>query len=276
MSLKAISHNKVFPLLALDHRGSLKKLLKTQNDSDVIRWKEKVLEYLLPHTPAVLLDVNYGLTAYRHINMTKSYLLAIEKSGYQGNDEIGRKTKLKYTAKQLKELGAEAVKLLIYYNPYNKNSTHQNKIIKEVSLECEREKIPFLLEIVTYNNKGERKTKNDLVIDSLKKIMALGVKVDVYKLEFPGKVNQKKSASVCAEITKMLGKTPWILLSAGADYEVFKEEVKIATLNGAKGFLAGRALWQDFADYGDLENFLRKVAVKRLAEISSIAKRNVK
>ena len=276
MSLKDISQGGVFPLLALDHRGSIKRLLKTKKDSDVVEWKSSVLEYLMHHAPAVLLDVDYGLTAYRNIKITKPYLLAIEESGYSGDDDKGRKTKLKYTAKKLKELGASAVKLLIYYNPYNKSASYQNKIIKEVSKQCEEVGIPFLLEIVTYNNKGERKSKEVLVMDSLNKILELDVSVDVFKLEFPGKVSNKKSAELCREITDLLGETPWILLSAGADYEVFKSQVEVATLHGAKGFLAGRALWQDFTEYKDLEKFLKTKAVKRLSEISGIAKRNIK
>ncbi len=38
---------------------------------------------------------------------------------------------------------------------------------------------------------------------------------------------------------------PWILLSAGVDFDEFAIQVRIACTAGASGFLAGRAVWQD-------------------------------
>jgi len=47
----------------------------------------------------------------------------------------------------------------------------------------------------------------------------------------------------------MLSQIPWILLSRGADYTLFKEQLLIASDNGCWGFLAGRSLWQDYFSF---------------------------
>src|SRR5213594_1875657 len=40
-------------------------------------------------------------------------------------------------------------------------------------------------------------------------------------------------------------KVPWVVLSAGADFNVFRGLVEVACHGGASGFLAGRAIWKD-------------------------------
>src|SRR5437667_377546 len=40
-------------------------------------------------------------------------------------------------------------------------------------------------------------------------------------------------------------KVPWVVLSAGADFNVFRGLVELACRGGASGFLAGRAIWKD-------------------------------
>lgn len=257
----------VYALLALDHRGSLKSLIKTTGKKKLVEWKRTVLENVAGEASGVLVDADYGLPAYRAAEIERPLLLAIEKSGYKGGDKE-RKTELQFTAKKLNGLGAEAVKLLVYYNPKLKAAEHQEKIIKKVARECEREEVPFLLEIVTYAG-GKRMKKEEMVLESLKRVQDLGVRVDIYKLEYPGSVEG------CRKITAMLKGTPWILLSAGVDYKIFKKQVETATANGAEGFLAGRALWQDGARKKDLDKFMMTVAAKRLREITRIAENNL-
>jgi len=263
----------LFLMVALDHRGSLKKMIGENWEEKIIEWKKNAIEILGPLSSAILIDPEWGLEAFSKVGLEKPYLLSAEKSGYK-ETEGGRETEIKYPAKKLKEMGAEGVKLLIYYNPQTPIATKQKKLIVKMAQDCEKNDISFLLEIITYDFGKENKHKGILVVDSVKDIFSLGVKIDIFKIEFPGKIDSEGAkdlaSNFCKEITEILGKTPWILLSAGDDFEDFKEKVKLAIKNGAKGFLAGRSLWKDFVNYKEEEwkKFFKDKSLKRLKEIS--------
>ena len=90
------------------------------------------------------------------------------------------------------------------------------------------------------------------------------------KLEFPG------SAAACQEVTRMLGETPWILLTKGDTYEGFVAGLKEAFANGSRGFLAGRSIWQDFAQLPQEQwkQFFATIAVERFKKICDIGLAN--
>ena len=61
---------------------------------------------------------------------------------------------------------------------------------------------------------------------------------------------------------------PWVLLSAGAAFEVFERRVERALDDGgAVGLIAGRALWQDAVGAADLAAALRAGARPRLERL---------
>ena len=78
----------------------------------------------------------------------------------------------------------------------------------------------------------------------------------------------------CRELDKA-SRLPWVLLSAGVNFKLFKKEVTIASRAGASGFLAGRALWQESAKSGSREermDFFKHTAAPRLKELAGIAR----
>jgi tagatose 1,6-diphosphate aldolase len=66
------------------------------------------------------------------------------------------------------------------------------------------------------------------------------------------------------------------LLSAGVDYDTFKLQTTIACENGASGFLAGRAIWQEAPGLpqDEQDGFLESTAVQRLNELTGIANKS--
>jgi tagatose 1,6-diphosphate aldolase len=113
-----------------------------------------------------------------------------------------------------------------------------------------------------------------MVIDTARVLCPLGL--DVLKSEFPDDPDFEKDEAAmarhCQELTEAAG-IPWVLLSAGVDYDTFKLQTTIACENGASGFLAGRAIWQEAPGMPDKERakFLKKTAVGRLKELAGIA-----
>ncbi len=278
MNLSQFTKNNCYLMLALDHRESFKKIISQNQSLNIkkevlIERKKEIIKVLFPYFSSLLIDVDYGLPAYLSLKIKKPYLLAIEKSGYVEKDN-DRLTKLEYSVSKIKKLGASGVKLLIYFNPFSKWCLDQLRLAGNVLKESRNHNLPLFLEIVTYHNeKSIIKHKVNLVIESVKKFLSFGIRPAVFKLEHPG-----DSVSVQL-LGKILKGIDWILLSRGENFSIFKHQLTNAVLNGAKGFLAGRSLWQEIGNYEkkqDRIKFLETIVVKRFKEISEIVKENIK
>lgn len=226
-----------FLMLALDHRGSIKKLMNPQDpdsitDEEVIDLKNEIIESVKNEFSALLIDEVWGLEACHEVCRVKPFLLPLERSGYdEQNGE--RLTELEYSVEKIKEMGASGAKLLLYFNPKANSTDKQLETAKLVMEDCRNNDFPLFLEIVTYGE-GE-----GLVAESVKKFQEEGIVPSVWKLEYPG------SEEKCQEITDLVGDTPWILLTGGQTFDEFTPELETAVKVGASGFLAGRALWQE-------------------------------
>lgn len=276
MNLAQFTSDGKFLMLALDHRQSIRKMLNPQNPDAVpaetiIKLKSEIIDALRDQISGLLIDQEFGLPAYKE--WTKPFLLPLEKTGYidQNGERI---TELEYTVSQVKEMGASGAKLLVYFNPNVPSSKLQLETARKVIADCKTHDFPLFLEIVTYPTPGvssqfhPRGVKESLILDSVDMFVDNGVVPDVFKLEYPG------DALSCSEITRMLGQTPWILLTGGNALDVFKEHLSVAMKVGAKGFLAGRALWQELPTLigAAREEFLTKTLPTRFRTISEIAK----
>lgn len=257
-------------MLALDHRGSFKKFVNKSNpesvsDAEMIKVKKMIIDAVAEDMSGVLVDPEWGLPAYD--NRVKPYLLCTEKTGYVETDG-DRTTEIEYSPADLKKMGASGIKLLLYMNPEAANCQVQMATAAKMLEESHAVGLPLFLEFVTYGNEVIGKPRSEWIIRSVKMFLDAGIVADVFKLEYPG------DADSCAQITNMLVDTPWILLTRGEPYEVFVEQLKIAVANGAIGFLAGRAVWQEIADYADDEGrakYLREESAVRFREICRIA-----
>src|ERR1700727_1283288 len=132
--LKAVSDDRgVIAAAAMDQRGSLKKSLAEEKgvaelpDSALIEFKELVTEVLTKHASAILLHPECGLPASKKRN-GKGLLLAYEKPGSDSNTP-GRLPDLLdlWSVRRLKEAGADCIKILLYYTPYEKSSVNDLK-----------------------------------------------------------------------------------------------------------------------------------------------------
>jgi len=122
--MKAVSDSRgVIAAAAMDQRGSLKKALEKErggaiSDADMQEFKIVVTEVLTEHASAILLDPEWGLPAAKRRKKNAGLLLAYEKTGYDKTGP-GRLPDLldEWSARRLKEAGADCVKILLYYTP---------------------------------------------------------------------------------------------------------------------------------------------------------------
>lgn len=262
-------------MLALDHRGSFKKLVdpmhpETVTDQQAITIKKEIIDALYDQFSALLVDVDTGLQSYRRhfahwVGAGKPYLLAIEKTGYedQGGERV---TELLYSVKELKEQGAAGIKMLLFFHPHAKTAHRQIDLAQRVLYECKKHNLPFFIEPLTYPIENDANIKPDIVVEMVEMLLKAEVLADVYKIEFPG------DAPSCTEITHLLKKTPWILLTKGDDYDKFVSGLQVAAAHGCRGFLAGRSLWQDFNKYPESKRleFFNTTVKERFKKICEI------
>src|SRR6202166_3524402 len=162
---KLSNKDGIIAAAAMDQRGSLQKSLATAKgvDQKAITWdmmsefKTAVTRILTPHASAILLDPEYGLPAAKARSSNAGLLLAYEESGYD-NTKPGRLPDLlpHVSAKRIVDWGADAVKILIYYSPFDEAGVNDIKhaFIERIGAECEYLEIPFFLEFVGYDPKG--------------------------------------------------------------------------------------------------------------------------
>lgn len=139
-SLEKISDkNGVISALAFDQRGALKRLMAQYQDTEptVAQMEElKVLvaDELTKYASSMLLDPEYGLPATKALDKEAGLLLAYEKTGYDTSSTKRLPDCLDvWSAKRIKEQGADAVKFLLYYDVDSSDELNQqNKLILNV------------------------------------------------------------------------------------------------------------------------------------------------
>ncbi len=311
--LNALSNDKgVIAAAAMDQRGSLRKSVAKAksvpenqvSDEMMSEFKIAVSKILTPHASAILLDPEFGLPAAKARSRNAGLLLAYEESGYD-NTKPGRLPDLlpHLSAKRIKELGADAVKILIYYSPFEKAEVNDIKhaFIERIGAECEYHQIPFFLEFVGYDPAGGdekgfeyAKKKPEVVIKSMQEFGKPQYNVDVLKVEVPVNAEFVAGSSVfkgqaaysrqealeyyrkAAEVAEK----PFIYLSAGVSNPQFVESLNMAAEAGTdySGVLCGRATWKDgvpvYAKQGvkALEDWLSKEGVENIRAVNEAIK----
>jgi tagatose 1,6-diphosphate aldolase len=307
--LKALStKNAIIAAAAMDQRGSLKKAIASAKGVDqkaitsemMSEFKTAVVRVLTPHASAILLDPEYGLDAAKARASNAGLLLAYEESGYD-NTKPGRLPDLlpEVSVKRIVDWGADAVKILIYYTPFDDLQVNNIKhaFIERIGAECEFHQIPFFLEFVGYDPKGGNekglefaKHKPQIVIGSMKEFSKPQYHVDVLKVEVPinaefvegSAVFKGEKAYTRAEALEhfrnaaAVATKPFIYLSAGVGNAQFVESLHMAAEAGTdfSGVLCGRATWKDgMPIYGAkgvkaLEDWLSTEGVKNIKAVN--------
>ncbi len=150
----------VIAALAIDQRGSLKKALAALTNRaittpEIVKFKTLAAEVLTPYASAILLDPEYGLEAAKHRADRTGLLLAYELTGYDTTTR-GRLPSLypEWSVARITETGADAVKVLLYYDPDDDESinTVKHAFVERIGAECHAYDIPFFLEVVSYSD----------------------------------------------------------------------------------------------------------------------------
>jgi tagatose 1,6-diphosphate aldolase len=303
--LKAVSDSRgVIAAAAMDQRGSLKSAIAKEKGIDkkdvpaqmLEEFKIIVTRVLTPHASAIL-------PAAKARASSAGLLLAYENSGYD-NTRPGRLPDLLdiWSVRRLVAAGADAIKILLYYTPFDPPEVNDIKHawVERIGGECIASDVPFFLEFVGYVENGDEKgieyakKKPEIVSKSMEEFSKPQYAVDVLKVEVPvnmafvagSKANKGETASAAYTRDQAkehfrraaaAAKKPFIYLSAGVNNDVFAETLELAAESGVEfsGVLCGRATWKDgipvYAKQGAraLEDWLNDQGVKNINNVNS-------
>jgi tagatose 1,6-diphosphate aldolase len=307
--MKALSNERgIIAAAAMDQRGSLQKSLAAARGVDIKEitpammreFKTAVTRVLTPHASAILLDPEFGLEARKARSKSAGLLLAYELSGYD-NTRPGRLPDLlpHVSVKRIVDWGADAVKILIYYTPFEEPGINDVKhaFIERIGAECDAYDIPFFLEFVGYDPRGGdekgfeyARMKPEIVRRSMEEFTKPQYKVDVLKVEVPvnaeyvegsdvfkgQKAYSREEALRRFREAAAVATKPFIYLSAGVSNAQFTESLNMATEAGVdfSGVLCGRATWKEgipvYAKQGvgGLEEWLERNGVRNISAVN--------
>ena len=267
--------NQVIAALAIDQRGALKRLLAAAagggdfaNDI-LVDFIKVISSELTPYASSILLDAEYGVTASELRHADCGFIAAYEKTEYDASTP-GRLPDLLpiWSAKRIKELGADAVKILLYYDVDDKPEINDFKhaLVERVGSECIAEDIPYFVEILTYDASDMDVTSREYaslkphkVNGAMREFSKPRYNADVLKVEVPVNMNfvedytSEESVYTADEARAYFKEQseathlPFIYLSAGVSAKLFQETLVFSKESGStfNGVLCGRATWKD-------------------------------
>lgn len=266
-------------IVAMDQRNTLRRMLSAENrptDPEAIRsFKVDVVEALSPAANAVLLDPSFGVPAVRAANAMApgcATVVAVEpeeRGSWQGEPRASRDPER--TAAWVREIGGDAVKMLVQMRPDRPRRAGEPDLVSEVVDvvqavvdDCAAAGVPSVIETLLYPLPDEDplplRRRAELIAESARILSA--TRPDLLKLEYPG------DARGCQAVASAIS-VPWAMLSAGMPFPAFLEAVVTSREEGgACGFIAGHVYWKEAValDGAARKEFLAMTGRERLEQ----------
>ncbi len=240
-------------ILAMDQGGSLRSMLsaagRPHGDPDLRAFKVDVVAALSPLATGVLLDSEWGIPAVRAAGALAPDVGLLVSADPARRQTHGSEPRTVHDpsrgAAWAAGLGGSALKFAVRWRPDRPVADGVDlaaeafEAATAVVADCRTAGLPCVIEPLVHALPGETLTaagKEALVVESARRLAAL--QPDLLKLEWPGPAG-------CREVTRSLDGVPWALLSAGVPFETFVQHLRTAVRSGARGFIAGRAIWSE-------------------------------
>jgi len=245
--------------IAIDHRDSMRLMLERQGGEDpgidtLRSLKLALTRALAPTATVIMLDEELGGLALEvgAVPPSVALIMPLEAQGYE-TAAAGRVTTLldDFSPGIALRYAADACKLLLPYRIDEPEAAAlQEALVTSTAAACHAVGLPLVVEPVAYKRPDETidafgRAYSGLVVGSIERLRPLGV--DLLKLPFPilelAATGDAAALDACRAVDRACRDTPWVLLGAGADTELFVEQIRLAGTAGASGFLAGRGIW---------------------------------
>src|SRR4051795_11860218 len=249
--------NGTYAMVAMDQRESLRTMFRDEgfDDSDerVRMFKTAVARELAPHASGFLIEPEFAADVAPLV--PRGLILALDLLD-QERGGIVEDTRLD-EGESVPEF-VEAIKLLVIWRDDDRRAERVEMCERFVAL-ADRHGVLSVLEPVV--------REDHQIVDAAAELGP--TRPSLYKAQSPREGNV---VARCREITDALP-VPWVVLSQGVPREEFPAAVQAACEGGARGFLAGRALWTNTLEADDPTELLRSQSVPRLQELIAIVDR---
>ncbi len=249
--------NGTYAMVAMDQRESLRTMFREQGHDDseerVRRFKTAVARELAPYASGFLIEPAF-LADVRPL-VPRGLIMAVDLL-QQERGGIVEDTRLD----EIDELpdGVVALKLLVIWRDDDRRRERIEMCERFVAL-AQRHDVLSVLEPVV--------REDHQILAAARELGA--TRPSLYKAQAPRKGDVVER---CREITDALP-VPWVVLSQGVPRDEFPQAVEDACKGGARGFLAGRALWTNTLAADDPTELLRTQSVPRLQQLTEIVDR---
>jgi sulfofructosephosphate aldolase len=267
-----------FAMLAVDQREAMRNMFAEHQDEpvtdeDLRNFKLEAARILTPYASGVLIDRQFALDQAIEAGVVDANCGLIASADHfasahgelVGEVTIDREVDPhKYAA-----LGAKALKLLVLYRP-DEPAADRVEMVREFVELCKSAGLISIIEPVSRKPiSGGEFDWNAGILAAAKELGSLGA--DLYKAEVPfhGQAPEAEVRAACAELSRAID-GPWVVLSSGVPEDVFPDAVRWACLEGASGFLSGRAVWASCIGAPDVVASLSTDAVRRLQRLCAV------
>ncbi|HLS25232.1 MAG TPA: aldolase [Beutenbergiaceae bacterium] len=267
-----------FAMLAVDQREAMRNMFAEHtdepvSDAHVTAFKVDATRILSPYASAVLIDRQFGWDPVVQAGVVDEgcALIAAADHFASAHGELVGEISIDYDVDPatVRDQGARAMKLLVIYRP-DTDPGERIAMVEEFVSRCRDAGLVSIIEPVSRAPvSGARWDWDEGVLAAARELGSLGA--DLYKGEVPlrGQGPEDEIRRRCADITRAVD-SPWVVLSSGVPEDIFPSAVRLACLEGASGFLAGRAVWASSIGRDDVEADLRTAAVARLKHLGEV------
>ena len=263
-----------FAMVAMDQRESLRHMFDVAGrgrpaDDALIDFKVAVAETLGPYASGFLADRQFGFDQVRAALPDSAGLILAVDALDQADGGPVEDTDLDDAALAGIPEQVKGLKLLLIWRRDERREARVE--LASRFIEAAREKgVLSVLEPVVRAAPGETDFDPDAAIREAARELA-ALQPDLYKSQVPlaGAGDEAQQRAASAQLNEcMTG--PWVVLSQGVERDRFADAVRAACLEGASGFLAGRALWSDVVGTADVRGELRARSIDRLKALGDI------
>ncbi|WP_019179712.1 hypothetical protein [Microbacterium yannicii] len=263
-----------FAMVAMDQRESLRHMFDVAGrgrpaDDVLIDFKEAVAAELGPYASGFLADRQFGFDRVRAaLPDTTGLILAVDALDQADGGPV-EDTSLDEAALAAIPEQVDALKLLLIWRRDERREARVELASRFIEV-ARAHGVLSVLEPVVRAAPGESDFDPDAAIrEAARELSAL--RPDLYKSQVPlaGAGDEAQQRAASAELNRCIT-GPWVVLSQGVERDRFADAVRAACLEGASGFLAGRALWSDIVGSDRVRDVLRARSVDRLKALAEI------
>jgi len=276
-----------FGMLALDQRETMRTMLAETHpepvlDSDLVRFKTDAARALTPAASAVLVDPQYALGPVEASGARApgcGLIVGADRFEQAPGRPVERTSFDADLARQGIDAGADSLKLLLIWRR-DEQQADRARSVEEFLAACRAGGLVAIVEGLVRGPRGaetlDGAALDDAILDCARELCAFGP--DLYKGEVPtlGAGSDERITALAREMTAVVGRRPWVVLSAGVPVDRFEAAVGAACRGGASGFLAGRGIWRPALPAAGRDAAFRDVALPRLQRLAHIVDRDAR